>query len=48
MLNCRLHELYLPGDKVWYFLGYLDFSTEMHLLTQELSRALRSEENQTR
>jgi hypothetical protein len=34
-LQCLWHELHVDGDKFWFFLGYMDFITEMSLLLKE-------------
>jgi hypothetical protein len=31
-LDCRQHELHVPGDKVWHLLGQLDYGAEMELM----------------
>lgn len=35
MLQCLWHEIHIPGDKMFFFLGYMDYAVEMDLVLKE-------------
>lgn len=35
VLQCLYKELHVPGDKVFYLLGYMDYSCEMAIILKE-------------
>lgn len=37
-LGCRWDEINAPGDKLWYFLGCMDYQAEMALVVEAARR----------